>query len=470
MDWNYTAVGDLLTFDHTLDDDTLTESIPYSVPIIQEAPGDLTELTVSILEESLDNPVDVVLSASSGFDTRLLLAALLHLGIKPRLLVCGPRGNFDRDVVEEIGKRLSLEVIPVELCAQDCVDHAERIVALTGGTKTARHWHTFLYPLKAGLDPGCRIVVGANGESMRSFYFDRGLLAHATRGLPRTPLLKKFWSVKARTRFLADQLSGLSDPLRENLCGPGWRRRLDRLVAASRGRDFMSSLDHFYYHQRVKNFIGNGLKVYGQFGRVVAPMTDTRWVAVAKSNLCGPGWRRRLDRLVAASRGRDFMSSLDHFYYHQRVKNFIGNGLKVYGQFGRVVAPMTDTRWVAVAKSMPRSSKLDSRWHREAINELCPELLSFPEQATGRPMAANPGALYWTKKRRRERRRRGGPPYADYADWFASAIFRDMIMDRREAMSELMSSELLDSVMASGSVPLISQIASLAVFASLDRS
>ena len=401
MDWNYTAVGDLLTFDHTLDDDTLTESIPYSVPIIQEAPGDLTELTVSILEESLANPVDVVLSASSGFDTRLLLAALLHLGIKPRLLVCGPRGNFDRDVVEEIGKRLSLEVIAVELCAQDCVDHAERIVALTGGTKTARHWHTFLYPLKAGLDPGCRIVVGANGESMRSYYFDRGLLAHATRGLPRTPLLKKFWSVKARTRFLADQLSGLSDPLRENLCGPGWRRRLDRLVAASRGRDFMSSLDHFYYHQRVKNFIGNGLKVYGQFGRVVAPMTDPRWVAVAKS--------------------------------------------------------------------MPRSSKLGSRWHREAINELCPELLSFPEQATGRPMAANPGALYWTKKRRRERRRRRGPPYADYADWFASAIFRDMIMDRREAMSELMSSELLDSVMASGSVRLISQIASLAVFASLDR-
>ncbi len=139
MNWNYTAVGDLRTFDHTLDDDTLTESPPYSDPIIEEARGDLTALTVSIVKESITNPREAVLSASGGFDSRLLLAALLHLGIRPRLLVCGPRGNFDRDVVEQIGRRLSLEVIAVELCAQDYVDHAERIVEVTGGTKTARH-------------------------------------------------------------------------------------------------------------------------------------------------------------------------------------------------------------------------------------------------------------------------------------------------------------------------------------------
>ena len=146
MDWNYTAVGDLLAFDHTLGDDTLTESPPYSVPLIQEARGDLTALTVSILKESITNPGRTVLSASGGFDSRLLLAALLHLGIRPRLMVCGPRGNFDRDVVEQMGKKLSLEVTAVELCAQDYVDHAERIVQVTGGTKAARHWHTFLYP------------------------------------------------------------------------------------------------------------------------------------------------------------------------------------------------------------------------------------------------------------------------------------------------------------------------------------
>jgi hypothetical protein len=101
--------------------------------------------------------------------------------------------------------------------------------------------------------------------------------------------------------------------------------------------------------------------------------------------------------LIAASQGGDFLSSLDHFYYHQRVKNFIGNGLKLYGQFGKVVAPMADPHWVAVAKSMPRRLKLGSRWHRHAIAKLCPELLAFPEQATGRPMALDPGFVYRKK-------------------------------------------------------------------------
>ena len=392
MDWNYTAVGDLLTVDHTLDDDTLTESHPCSAPIIEEAHGDLAALTVSILKEHITNPGGIVLSASGGFDSRLLLAALLHLGIRPRLLVCGPRGNFDRDVVEQIGKRLSLEVIAVELSAQDYVDHAERIVEVTGGTKAARHWHTFLYPLKAGLDTDCNIVVGANGESMRSYYFDRGLVSHATTALPRKPLLKRFWSVKAKNPFYPDQLEGLSQPVRDDLAGRGSRRRIDRLVAASRGNDFQSSLDHFYYHQRVRNFIGNGLKLYRQFGEVVAPMTDVRWVTVAKS--------------------------------------------------------------------MPRAQKLGSRWHRHAINNLCPELLSFPEPGTGRPMAVDPGLLYWMKKRG------GGPPYADYASWFRSPGFVDMVMDRRNSIRELMSPDLVESMMKSGSVRQISPIAALAVYAS----
>ena len=396
MDWNYPAVGDFLTFDHTLGDDTLTESPPYSVPLIEEARGDLTALTVSILKESITNPRRTVLSASGGFDSRLLLAALLHLGIRPRLMVCGPRGNFDRDVVEQMGKKLSLEVTAVELCAQDYVDHAERIVQVTGGTKAARHWHTFLYPLKAGLDTDCNIVVGANGESMRSYYFDRGLISNATMVLPSKPLLRKFWSMKAKNPFRPDQLQGLSGPVHEDLCGQGLRRRIDRLVAASRGSDFLSGLDHFYYHQRVKNFIGNGLKLYRQFGEVVAPMTDRRWVAVAKS--------------------------------------------------------------------MPRRQKLGSRWHRHAIEKLCPELLSFPEQGTGRPMAVTPDPLYWRKKRG------GGLPYADYANWFRSPAFTDMVMDRRDSMRELMRPDLLESVLKSGSVRQIAPIASLAVFASLGSS
>jgi len=214
--------------------------------------------------------------------------------------------------------------------------------------------------------------------------------------LPSEPLLRKFWAAKAKNPFRPGQLDGLSQPMHQELRGPGSRRRTERLVAACQGRDFLSSLDHFYYHQRVKNFNGNGLKLYRQFGEVVAPMNDRRWVAVAK--------------------------------------------------------------W------MPRSQKLGARWHRSAIEKLCPELLSFPEQGTGRPMAATPPWLHGKKKRRR------GLPYADYANWFRSPLFTDMVMDRRDSIRELVSPDLVADVMKSGNVRQISPIASLAVFASLGSS
>jgi asparagine synthase (glutamine-hydrolysing) len=188
------------------------------------------------------------------------------------------------------------------------------------------------------------------GEGL--FYFDRGAFLHAQVILPSEPLLRKFWGAKAKNRFRPDQLEGLSPPMHEELCGPGSRRRTDCLVGACQGRDFLSSLDHFYNHQRVNNFHGNGLKLYGQSGEVVAPMNDRRWVAVSKS--------------------------------------------------------------------MPRSQKLGSRWNRSAIKKLCPELLSFPEQSTGRPMAVTPPWLYGKKKRRR------GLPYADYTNWFRSPSSRPL--------------------------------------------
>jgi hypothetical protein len=79
-------------------------------------------------------------------------------------------------------------------------------------------------------------------------------------------------------------------------------------------------------------------------------------------------------------------------------------------------------------------------------------------------MAVDPGWLYWVKKRG------GGPPYADYATWFRSPAFTDMIMERRNSIRDLMSPDLVESVMKSGSVRQIAPMASLAVFASLGRS
>ncbi len=76
-------------------------------------------------------------------------------------------------------------------------------------------------------------------------------------------------------------------------------------------------------------------------------------------------------------------------------------------------------------------------------------------------MAAAPGLLYWKK------RDSDGPPYADYESWLRSPGFTDMILDRRDLMAGLMSSELVEKVMQSGSLRQIAPVSSLAVFASL---
>ena len=112
-------------------------------------------------------------------------------------------------------------------------------------------------------------------------------------------------------------------------------------------------------------------------------------------------------------------------------------------------------------------------WNYTAVGDLAPRRdpatlpgTAFVSRAGHRRTDGTPShrSLYWKKKRRR------GPPYADYASWFRSPAFTDMILDRGNSIRELMSSELLESVMKSGSVRQIAPIASLAVFASLDGS
>lgn len=73
-------------------------------------------------------------------------------------------------------------------------------------------------------------------------------------------------------------------------------------------------------------------------------------------------------------------------------------------------------------------------------------------------------------RRHGKKKRRRGIPYADYATWFRSPLFVDMVMDRRDSIRELLSPGLVADVMKSGTVPQISPVTSLAVFASLGSS
>jgi hypothetical protein len=71
-------------------------------------------------------------------------------------------------------------------------------------------------------------------------------------------------------------------------------------------------------------------------------------------------------------------------------------------------------------RRMPRHLKLGSRWHRLAIRQLCPELLRFPYDVSGKPMSQGPGFRYWCGFSPHSR----AIPYFDYVNLFNSPRFR----------------------------------------------
>ena len=89
--------------------------------------------------------------------------------------------------------------------------HAPTISAITNGTKTAWHWHSYLYPLKASLPSESSFFVGTLGEFARSYYFDRGRLGNLA-ALAPVSALHKFWSLKLdrHPSFEADELKHLA--------------------------------------------------------------------------------------------------------------------------------------------------------------------------------------------------------------------------------------------------------------------
>src|SRR3990172_1975422 len=139
-----------------------------------------------------------ILSASAGFDSRVLLAALLEGGKKPELVVQGYPHSTDRLVVEAIGRQFRLKVRSIELTTEDYLSGTDKICHATSGTKPANHWHTYLYPAKSSLSGNDSFFVGANGEFVRSYYLDRGIVSLTANRLPPSIGLREFWKRKIK--------------------------------------------------------------------------------------------------------------------------------------------------------------------------------------------------------------------------------------------------------------------------------
>ena len=378
--WNDRAVACLGLVGHTVGEDTLHADVrrlaPDTVLRIRNgrasfAAGDFWTSVFSgprrKPRERVDEAVEAFqsaladvlgpspfLSLSAGFDSRLLLAGMLRAGIRPVCVTTGRPESTDVVVANAVAKRFQLEHRVVELRPEEYLSRASEIVRITGGTKTAAHWHTYLYLLGADLPAGATHYAGANGEFARTYYLDRGIVAQIANLAPES-LLRAFMALK----FL----------------GRGESRRLKPLL------------------------LGRG-------DRPEAPSAEA------------------LERFLADSArpGRGFLDRLDAFYATQRVRHFIGNGLALYNAVAPTRSPFLDARWLGSVARLPRTWKLGSRWHRETIFRLCPELLDFPVAAGAAGMGRRPSPFYWLRRPR-------GIGYSPFRSVIEGPGIREMLRD-----------------------------------------
>ena len=182
--WNWQALGDLCQLENLTDNQTLHPEIHRVPPCsilhftdsrlalhsksvldrIPAAPADpdaaVEALNAAVLRLAGNNPH---LSLSGGFDSRVILASMLHQGLRPHLITMGREEATDVQVARYMARRFDLPHQLINLDLEEFFAHAPRISSLTNGTKTACHWHTFLYPLRAAIPTDATFFVGTLG-------------------------------------------------------------------------------------------------------------------------------------------------------------------------------------------------------------------------------------------------------------------------------------------------------------------
>ncbi|QIZ71176.1 hypothetical protein [Oxynema aestuarii] len=391
--WNWEALGNLLGLEHLLENESLHPDIHRVPPgtILHFKNGQLNQKTLTWDEihpqiytdpdTALDDfnreiqcwtNTQPVVSMSGGFDSRLILSSFLRQGCKPDLLTMGFDRSTDVIISRQIAKKFNLKLAVSQLNLEDYLTYGSQIVRLTNGTKTARHWHTYLYVKQAQLNPNSSFFVGTNGEFARTFFYDRGWEAIEKQWKKPEASLAKLWQGYLKQVFQPEELHHLTPELGQQLDETGRRDRVQHLIDLSY-HQFLPGLDRFYLEQRVKNFMGNGLTLYG-------------------ANI---GWR----------------------------------------------APFLSQNWVNTIWHLSRIWKLGSHWHRFAIQKNCAQLLAFPEEGKSLKMSAKPPLFYW-------KRNHQYPviPYANYAEWFATPTIADFVRDRAQMLSDIIDSKIVDAI------------------------
>jgi asparagine synthase (glutamine-hydrolysing) len=405
--WNLEAVANLMALEHVIDNETLVdgvEAIPmgailhwdgrrlnkrvyswqeFAAPAPRSGPAVAQRLVDLLLRGiSAGAGAHPILTASSGLDSRVNLAALLHLGLKPELAVMGEPKAKDVEIVKAMGSALGLAVNHIVPEARDYIDGAAEICRLTNGVKPLNHWHTFVIAAKSGYGQSDRVLTGNNGEHVRAVGFDYGalaqgldLLSRADRGAASHLLLRKYWALKSWVLLSSDEL---------RQCAP----------------EFAA-----YY-----------------------------------------GSPRQLDRFMSVMPRSSFGWQSDTFILEQRRKGFQSAGLQLFRSRFPVYSPFLNKCWIDAGWSLPLGWRLGSYWHRQAVARLFPRLMDFPEEKEAERMLRRPRPLHWAPLVKKLYRRPAARPYVDYGTLLRRDDVLALLHDHANQLDGLVPRRLVDRI------------------------
>jgi hypothetical protein len=429
LSWNHEAIANLLALEHLIGDETLARGVRH-VPqgtilhwdgarltrkeyrfedfLVPVGDGAVHDRLVDLFLEGLEAGVGKrpIVTGSSGLDSRVNIAGMLHLGMRPEICVMGDPASKDVQIVQAMARAFDLRVNHVLLEPRDYLDCAVDVCRATSGIKPLAHWHSYILGKKSGYGREDHVVTGNNGEHVRGVGFDYGVLAQSLDLLSRLDrhvvtnrLLAKYWQLQTYVILRPDELRACGADFAEFYGGPRQNERLMAVMPPD--RSFVWQSDAFILEQRRKYFQACGLKLFGMSFFPFSPYMRKSWVDA--------GW---------------------------------GLGLP----------------W-----------RLGSRWHRYAVERLCPALLEFAEEKEDDRMLRRQRPLAWVRPLKKLRRRKKNVPYVDVEALTRRRDIAGLLLDHASSLDGFMPRSVVtaivdDHVRAGGRSKLVSILTGMAVW------
>ena len=288
--WNRRALASLLAFGHPTGTDTLHADIKRLPPasVLRHTAGQTTitryATTVNpsefILAEVLEEQDAVLkqhlllagkrpaLALTAGMDSRLLIAAALHFGVKPVTFTFGSSKAADVEVARAVSRDFFLEHRHIELSAEDLLSSRtlQLLSGTAGGLITMDQLAHAAFVQKAGLEEFSSYISALNADCVRFQYEENGFLAGLGR-LRGSRYLTEQQIIKNRSGFPPALAKKLSDGVSE------WVKSIE----AHDKDQPLGGLAHYHLMDKVRQEYGNLLGLYERHTKVVSPFTDRRY-------------------------------------------------------------------------------------------------------------------------------------------------------------------------------------------------